>query len=98
MVPLYLARIEDLGQVDFEKSVAPDAVEGSRGVRQNSVARIRRCFSRHSCCGSPQPIEQGARSLKGRVRCRACGVQGRDVILIKQHDGVGANRGGWDRI
>jgi hypothetical protein len=69
MVPLYTARIEDLGLSDFVKidraachHVALLAPEALLRVELSPAAKVL--------------------DLKGRLRCRGCGRKGRAVVLV----------------
>jgi ribosomal protein S27E len=67
MLPLYAARIEDLGQGDFVKVDCAAC---------HHVALLTPAFL--LCLGlSPQTK---VLDLKGRVRCRGCGKRGRAVV------------------
>jgi hypothetical protein len=70
MLPLYAARIEDLGQGDFVKvdcagchHVAPLTPEVLLRAVLSPAAKVL--------------------DLKGRLRCRGCGRKGRAVVSIK---------------
>ena len=70
MVPLYAARIEDLGPGDFLK-VDCAACSHTAVLSTAFLSRLRL---------SPQ---DKVLDLKDRVRCRACGARGRAVVSIK---------------
>jgi hypothetical protein len=70
MVPLYLARIEDLGPGDFLKI---DCAACSH------TALLAPAFL-HRLGLAPR---DKVLNLKGRVRCRGCGARGRAVVSIK---------------
>jgi hypothetical protein len=67
MLPLYAARIEDLGPGDFVKVGLPPRriadAEALLRVGLNPAAKVL--------------------DLKGRLRCRGCGRKGRAVVSIK---------------
>jgi ribosomal protein S27E len=71
MLPLYAARIEDLGSGDFVKvdcaachHVALLTPEALLRVGLSSAAKVL--------------------DLKGRLRCRGCGSKGRSVVSIRR--------------
>jgi ribosomal protein S27E len=70
MVPLYAARIEDLGSGDFVKIDC-----GACG----HTALLTPAFL------TQLGLEPGRRvlDLKDKVRCRGCGVRGRAVVSVK---------------
>ena len=70
MVPLYAARIEDLGPGDFVK-VDCAACSHTALLTPAFLARLG-LEPRHRVL-----------DLKDRVRCRGCGVRGRAVVSIK---------------
>jgi hypothetical protein len=70
MVPLYLARIEDLGPGDF---VRVDCAACSHTALLSKASLDRLGLS---------PLDK-VLDLKDRVRCRGCGARGRAVISIK---------------
>jgi ribosomal protein S27E len=70
MVPLYAARIEDLGPGDFVK-VDCAACSHTALLTPASLARL----------GLGQ--REKVLDLKDRVRCRGCGKRGRAVVSIK---------------
>ena len=70
MVPLYAARIEDLGSGDFVKI---DCAACSHTALLIPAFLVRRGL---------EP-RQRVLDLKDRVRCRGCGVRGRAVGSIK---------------
>jgi hypothetical protein len=70
MVPLYAARIEDLGPGNFLK-VDCAACSHTALLTPASLARFG--------LGPRQKVLD----LKDRVRCRGCGVRGRAVVSIK---------------
>jgi hypothetical protein len=70
MVPLYAARIEDLGRGDFVKV---DWAAYGRTALLTSAFLTRLGLE----------VRQRVLDLKGRVRCRGCGVRGRAVVSIK---------------
>jgi hypothetical protein len=70
MLPLYAARIEDLGLGDFVKS----------GLRRLPSRRAAHAGGAGE--GRAQPCGQGSRS-QARLRCRGCGRKGRAVVSIK---------------
>jgi hypothetical protein len=70
MVPLYAARIEDLGSGDFVKV---DCAACSH------TALLTPAFLARLGLGPRQKVLD----LKDRVRCRGCGVRGRAVGSIK---------------
>ena len=70
MVPLYAASIEDLGPGDIVK--VDCAARGHTALLTSAfLARL-----------GLEP-RQRVLDLKGRVRCRGCGVRGRAVVSIK---------------
>ncbi len=70
MLPLYLARIEDLGHGDL---VQVDC------AACHHVALLTPDFLlRLGLSGQAKVLD-----LKGRVRCRGCGARGRGVVSIK---------------
>ena len=70
MVPLYAARIEDLGSGDFVK-VDCAACGHTALLTPVFLARLAPKASRKVL------------DLKERVRCRGCGVRGQAVVSIK---------------
>jgi hypothetical protein len=70
MVPLYAARIEDLGSGDFVKI---DCAACSHTALLIPAFLVRLGL---------EP-RQRVLDLKDRVRCRRCGVRGRAVVSIK---------------
>jgi ribosomal protein S27E len=70
MMPLYAARIEDLGQSDFVK-VDCAACHHVALLTPEALLRL--------------GLSPGAKVLdfKGRLRCRGCGAKGRAVVSIK---------------
>jgi hypothetical protein len=70
MVPLYAARIEDLGSGDFVKV---DCAACSH------TALLTPAFLARLGLGRREKVLD----LKDRVRCRGCGVRGRAVVSIK---------------
>jgi hypothetical protein len=70
MVPLYAARIEDLGSRDFVKV---DCAACSH------PALLTPAFLARLDLGPREKVLD----LKDRVRCRGCGVRGRAVVSIK---------------
>jgi hypothetical protein len=70
MVPLYAARIEDLGPGDFVK-VDCAACEHTALLAPAFLSRLGL---------SPR---NKVLDLKDRVRCRACGARGRGFVSIK---------------
>ena len=70
MVPLYAARIEDLGPGDFVKI---DCAACSQ------TALLTPLFLARLGLGARLKVLD----LKDRVRCRSCGVRGRAVVSIK---------------
>jgi ribosomal protein S27E len=70
MLPLYAARIEDLGQGDFAKV---DCAACQHVALLTPAARLRLGLS------------AGAKvlDLKSRFRCRGCGAKGRAVVSIE---------------
>ena len=70
MVPLYAARIEDLGPGDFVK-IDCAACGHTALLKRAFLARLGLKASRRVL------------DLKDRVRCRRCGVRGRAVVSIK---------------
>jgi hypothetical protein len=83
MVPLYAARIEDLGPGDFVKV---DCAACRRRLLRSSAEL--RCS--HTALFAPAFLARlGLQTrhrvldLKDRVRCRGRGVRGRAVVIIK---------------
>jgi hypothetical protein len=70
MVPLYACRIEDLGPGDFVK-VDCSVCDHTALLAPAFLFRL-----------GLEPRDK-VLDLKGRVRCRGCGVRGRAVIGIK---------------
>jgi len=70
MVPIYAAKIEDLGPGDFVK-VDCAACSHTALLTPAFLARF-----------GPEPRIR-VLDLKDRVRCRACGVRGRAVVSIR---------------
>jgi hypothetical protein len=70
MLPLYVVRIEDLGQGDLVK-VDCAACDHLGLLTRASLLRV---------WVSPQAK---VLDLQGRVRCRGCGAKGRAVVSIK---------------
>ena len=70
MVPLYAARIEDLGTGDFVKIDCAECPHTAL-LTPAFLARLG-LEPRHRVL-----------DLKDRVRCRGCGVRGRAVVSIK---------------
>jgi ribosomal protein S27E len=70
MVPLYAARIEDLGPGDFVK-VDCAACSHTALLRPAFLDRL------------GLTPNQKVLDLKDRVRCRGCGARGRAVVSIK---------------
>ena len=70
MLPLYVARIEDLGQGDFVKV---DCAACHHVALLTPEALLRVGLSRAA----------KVLDLKGRFRCRGCGRKGRAVVSIK---------------
>jgi hypothetical protein len=70
MVPLYLAKVEDLGSGDFVK-IDCAACGHTALLTPASLARP----------GLGPQLK--VLDLKDRVRCRACGVRGRAVVSIR---------------
>jgi hypothetical protein len=70
MLPLYAARIEDLGQGD---SVKVDCAACHRVALLTPEALLRVGLS---------PTAK-VLDLKGRLRCRGCGRKGRAVVSVK---------------
>ena len=70
MVPLYAARIEDLGRGDFVK--VDCAACGHMALLTPAFLARLGLEPRHRVL-----------DLKDRVRCRGCGVRGRAVVSIK---------------
>jgi hypothetical protein len=70
MLPLYVARIEDLGQGDFVK-VDCEACHHIALLTPEALLRV--------------GLSRAAKvlDLKGRFRCRGCGRKGRAVVSIK---------------
>ncbi len=70
MMPLYAARIEDLGQSDFVK-VDCAVCHHVALLTPEALLRL--------------GVSPGAKvlDLKGRLRCRGCGAKGRAVVSIK---------------
>jgi hypothetical protein len=75
MVPLYAARIEDLGPGDFVKV---DCAACSH------TALLAPAFLLRLGLGPRDRVLD----LKDRVRCRACGVRGRAVVSVKWANSV----------
>ena len=75
MVPLYMARIEDLGSGDF---VQVDCAACSH------TALLTPAFLARLGLGPREKVLD----LKDRVRCRGCGVRGRAVVSIKWEKGA----------
>lgn len=70
MVPLYLARIEDLGPSDFVKI---DCAACSHTALLSTAFLSRLGLNPHD----------KVLDLKDRVRCRGCGARRRAVVFIK---------------
>jgi hypothetical protein len=70
MVPLYAARIEDLGPSDFVKI---DCAACSHTA----------LLTPEFMAGLGLERRQKVLDLKDRVRCRGCGVRGRAVVSVK---------------
>ena len=70
MVPLYLAKIGDLGSGDFVK-IDCAACGQTALLTPGSLARLR------------LELRLKVLDLKDRVRCRRCRVRGRAVVSIK---------------
>ena len=70
MLPLYAARIEDLGQGDFVKV---DCAACHHVALLTPEALLRVGLSRAA----------KVLDLKGRFRCRGCGSKGRAVVSVK---------------
>jgi hypothetical protein len=70
MVPLYAARIEDLGPGDFVK-VDCAACEHTALLARGFMDRL-----------GLSPRDK-VLDLQGRVRCRGCGARGRAVVSIR---------------
>ena len=70
MVPLYACRIEDLGSGDFVK------VDCS--ICDHTALLTRAFLFRLGLEPRDRVLD-----LKGRVRCRGCGVRGRAIIGVK---------------
>ena len=70
MQPLYLARIEDLGQSDFVKV---DGAACHHVALLTPVFLLKLGLSPHA----------KVLDLKTRVRCRGCAARGRAVVSIK---------------
>jgi hypothetical protein len=70
MVPLYAARIEDLGPGDFVKVYCAAC---------NHTALLARTFLTRFGLGPRDKVLD----LQGRARCRGCGARGRAVVSIK---------------
>jgi hypothetical protein len=70
MLPLYAARIEDLGPGDFRQGrlrrLAPGRIADTRGATE----------------GRAEPPAK-LLDLKGRLRCRGCGRKGRAAVSVK---------------
>ena len=70
MLPLYAARIEDLGLGDFVKvdcaACSHTALLTPAFLARLASGRDRKCLT-----------------LKDRVRCRGCGVRGQAIVSIK---------------
>jgi len=83
MVPLYAARIEDLGPSDFVKidcaACRRRLLRSSAELRCSHMALLTTAFL------ARLGLEPRHRvlDLKDRVRCRGCGVRGRAVVSIK---------------
>ena len=69
-VPLYAARIEDLGPGDLVKIDC--------GACQHTALLTREFLDRHGL----QPHRK-VLDLKDQVRCRGCGVRGRALVSVK---------------
>jgi len=74
MLPLYAARIEDLGQSDFVKVDCAAC---------HHVALLAPEFLLRLALDPRTKVLD----LKGRVRCRGCGKRGRAVVSIKWRQG-----------
>jgi hypothetical protein len=72
MLPLYAARIEDLGPGDFVK-VDCAACHHVALLAAEFLLRLR------------LSLQTKVLDLKERVRCRGCGKRGRAVVSIKWH-------------
>ena len=70
MLPLYLARIEDLRRSDFVKV---DCAACHHVALLTSAALLKLGLSPHA----------KVLDLKQRVRCRGCGAKGRAVVSVK---------------
>jgi ribosomal protein S27E len=70
MQPLYVARIEDLGQSDFVKV---DCAACHHVALLTPVFLLKLGLSPHA----------KVLDLKQRVRCRGCGARGRAVVSIR---------------
>ena len=70
MVPLYAARIEDLGPGDFVKVDCAAC---------KHTALLAPAFLSRLGVSPPRKVLD----LKDRMRCRACGARGRAVVSIK---------------
>ena len=83
MVPLYAARIEDLGSGDFVKidcaACCRRLLRSSAELRCSHTALLTPAFLARLGLGPRQKVLD----LKDRVRCRGCGVRGRAVVSIK---------------
>jgi hypothetical protein len=76
MVPLYIARIENLAQGDFVK-VECAACQHVALLGREALLRL-----------GLNPGEK-VLDLKGRLRCRGCGRKGRAVVSVKWRGGNG---------
>jgi len=85
MVPLYAARIEDLGRGDFAKVDCAACGHTALLVREADRlalrAKLAPTFLNHLGLSQRHKVLD----LKDRVRCRGCGVRGRAVVSIKRH-------------
>jgi hypothetical protein len=87
MVPLYAAKVKDLGPSDFVKidcaAFCRRLLRSSADLRCSHTALLTSAFL------ARLGLEPRHRvlDLKDRVRCRGCGVRGRAVVSIK-----------WERI
>lgn len=70
MLPLYAARIEDLGQGDL--------VKVDCGACDHVALLTRASLLRAGVSPRAKVLD-----LQGRVRCRGCGAKGRAVVSIK---------------
>jgi ribosomal protein S27E len=75
VVPLYAARIEDLGRSDFVK-VDCASCSHTALLAPDFLSRL-----------GLEPRDK-VLDLKARVRCRGCGARGRAVISIKWRERV----------